>query len=41
MSSPAVMYVVLDKVRGLGSGKTVVALLPDNGGKYLSTELFE
>lgn len=40
MSSAAIMYVVLKKARELGAGKTIVAVLPDNGLKYLSTPLY-
>jgi cysteine synthase len=41
MSAGAIMYVALLKARELGKGKTIVAVLPDNGLKYLSTNLFE
>ncbi|MFH1229509.1 MAG: cysteine synthase family protein [Candidatus Aenigmatarchaeota archaeon] len=41
MSSAAIMYVALKKARELGKGKTIVTIMPDNGDKYLSTELFE
>ncbi|MCK5123497.1 MAG: PLP-dependent cysteine synthase family protein [Candidatus Pacebacteria bacterium] len=41
MSSGAAMYIALQKARGLGSNKTIVVILPDNGERYLSTELFE
>ncbi|MCS7116975.1 MAG: cysteine synthase family protein, partial [Nitrososphaerales archaeon] len=40
MSSGAIMYVALQKAKELGKGKTIVAILPDNGDKYLSTGLF-
>ncbi len=40
MSSAAIMYVTLKKARELGTGKTIVAVLPDNGLKYLSTPLY-
>ncbi|MEM2339111.1 MAG: PLP-dependent cysteine synthase family protein [Nitrososphaerales archaeon] len=40
MSSGAIMYVALRKARELGKGKIIVAVLPDNGDKYLSTGLF-
>jgi cysteine synthase len=39
MSSAAIMYVALGKAE-LGKGKTLVAILPDSGLKYLSTPLF-
>ncbi len=40
MSAAAIMYVALQKAKELGKGKTVVAVLPDDGSKYLSTPLF-
>jgi len=39
-SSAAIVYVSLQKARVLGKGKRIVAVLPDSGLKYLSTELF-
>jgi len=41
MSSGAIMHVALRKAKELGKGKTIVAVLPDNGDKYLTTNLFE
>jgi cysteine synthase len=41
ISSAAIMYVALKKAEELGKEKTIVAILPDNGDKYLSTNLFE
>lgn len=41
MSSGAIMMVALQKARWLGEGKTIVAVLPDSGERYLSTGLFE
>jgi cysteine synthase A len=41
MSSAAIMYVALKKAKEVGKGKTIVAVLPDGGLKYLSTNLFE
>lgn len=41
MSSGAVMHVALQKAKELGAGKTIVAVLPDGGERYLSTELFK
>lgn len=35
------MYVALQKAKELGKDKTIVAVLPDDGTKYLSTPLFE
>jgi len=40
MSSGAVMHVALQKAKELGKGKVIVAILPDTGERYLSTELF-
>ena len=41
MSSAAVLYVAKKKAKELGKGKRIVVVLPDNGMKYLSTEMFE
>lgn len=41
MSSGAIMLVTLRKAMELGKNKTIVAVLPDSGERYLSTELFE
>ncbi|MFB0568991.1 MAG: PLP-dependent cysteine synthase family protein [Nitrososphaeria archaeon] len=41
MSSGAILHVALRKAKELGKGKTIVAVLPDNGDKYLTTNLFE
>jgi len=41
MSSGAILYVALKKAKELGKGKTIVAVLPDSGEKYLSTPLFQ
>lgn len=40
LSSTAIMYVAFQKAKKLGKGKTIVAILPDDGMKYLSTPLF-
>jgi len=40
LSSGAILAVALRVARDLGRGKTVVAVLPDSGEKYLSTDLF-
>ncbi len=40
MSAAAIMYVALQKAKELGKDKTIVAVLPDDGTKYLSTPLF-
>lgn len=41
MSSSCALHIALEKARELGPGKNVVVILPDNGFKYLSTELFQ
>lgn len=41
MSSGAILYVALEKAKELGKGKTIVAVLPDSGERYLSTSLFQ
>ncbi len=41
LSAASIMYIALQKAKELGGGKTVVAILPDDGMKYLSTSLFE
>lgn len=41
ISSAAILYVALKEAEELGEGKTVVAILPDSGIKYLSTDLFD
>jgi cysteine synthase len=41
MSAGTIMYVALKKAKELEKGKTIVAILPDDGMKYLSTKLFE
>ncbi len=41
MSSACALHFGLLKARQLGPGKNVVVIVPDNGFKYLSTELFD
>ncbi|MEM2927368.1 MAG: PLP-dependent cysteine synthase family protein [Nitrososphaerota archaeon] len=41
ISSGAIMYIALKKASEIGKDKIIVAILPDSGMKYLSTELFE
>jgi cysteine synthase len=41
MSAGSILHVALGKARELGRGKTVVAVLPDGGERYLSTNLYE
>ncbi len=41
MSSGAILYVALSKAKEIGSGRTIVAVLPDGGERYLSTGLYE
>ena len=40
MSSGAIMQVALKKAKELGRGKTIVAILPSAGERYLSTPLY-
>ena len=40
ISGGAILYVALKKAKEAGEGKTIVAVLPDSGEKYLSTTLF-
>ncbi|MCX8189540.1 MAG: PLP-dependent cysteine synthase family protein [Nitrososphaeria archaeon] len=40
LSSAAIMYIALRKSKDMGKGKVIVAILPDSGLKYLSTDLF-
>ena len=41
ISSGAVAFAALQIAKQLGPKKRVVAILPDTGERYLSTELFE
>jgi cysteine synthase len=41
MSSGAILYVALNKAKVIGKSKNIVAVLSDNGLKYLSTDIFE
>jgi cysteine synthase len=41
MSAGSVMSVALKKAKEYGKGKTIVAVLPDGGERYLSTNLYE
>jgi cysteine synthase len=41
ISSGAIAYAALEIAKELGPGKRVVAILPDTGERYLSTQLFE
>jgi cysteine synthase len=41
MSAGSIMYVALKKAKEFGKGKTIVAVLPDGGERYLSTSLYE
>jgi cysteine synthase len=40
MSAGSIMYVALKKAKELRKGKTVVAILPDGGERYISTPLY-
>jgi cysteine synthase len=39
ISSAAMMYIALKKAKELGKGKIIVAVLPDNGDKYVGTDV--
>ena len=41
MSAAVSLHIAMIKAIELGSGKNIVVILPDNGFKYLSTELFQ
>jgi cysteine synthase len=41
ISSGAAIYAAIEKAKELGKGKKVLALLPDNGERYLSTSLYD
>jgi cysteine synthase len=41
LSAGSILYVALKKAKELGRGRTVVAVLPDGGERYLSTNLYE
>ncbi|MFU2205318.1 cysteine synthase A [Streptococcus pluranimalium] len=40
ISSGAAIFAAIEKAKELGKGKTVLAILPDNGERYLSTALY-
>lgn len=40
ISSGAAIYAAIQKAKELGKGKTVVTVLPSNGERYLSTQLY-
>lgn len=40
ISSGAAIYAAIRKAKEIGSGKRIVVIAPDNGERYLSTELF-
>lgn len=41
ISSGAAIFAAIEKAKELGNGKKVLALLPDNGERYLSTSLYD
>ncbi|MFC7365304.1 MULTISPECIES: cysteine synthase A [Bhargavaea] len=41
VSSGAAIYAALETAKKLGKGKTVVAIIPSNGERYLSTPLYQ
>lgn len=40
ISSGAALYAAIEVAKQLGKGKQVLTILPDNGERYLSTELY-
>jgi len=40
MSAGSIMYVALKKAKEIGKDKTIIAILPDGGERYLSTPLY-
>jgi cysteine synthase A len=40
MSSAAILYIAFKKAKELAKDRTIVAVLPDSGERYLSTPLF-
>lgn len=40
LSAGSILYVALKKAKELGRGRTIVAVLPDGGERYLSTNLY-
>ncbi|MDP6048252.1 MAG: PLP-dependent cysteine synthase family protein [Candidatus Bathyarchaeota archaeon] len=40
MSAAAILHIALQKAKSLGKGKKIVAILPDDGMKYLSTDFY-
>ncbi|MGT2832301.1 cysteine synthase A [Streptococcus halotolerans] len=41
ISSGAAIFAAIEKAKELGKGKNVLAILPDNGERYLSTALYD
>lgn len=41
VSSGAAIYAALEEAKKLGKGKKVVAIIPSNGERYLSTPLYQ
>ncbi|HFI0278565.1 TPA: cysteine synthase A, partial [Streptococcus suis] len=41
ISSGAAIHAAIEVAKELGTGKKVLAILPDNGERYLSTALYE
>jgi cysteine synthase len=41
MSAAAILHIALEKAKTLGNERRVVAVLPDSGMKYLSTDFFD
>ena len=41
MSVAAILHIAVQKAEGLGKGKRIVAVLPDDGMKHLSTDFYD
>ena len=41
ISSGAAIYAAVEVAKKLGKGKKVLAIIPDNGERYLSTALYQ
>ena len=41
MSAAAILHIALEKAKILGKGSRIIAVLPDSGMKYLSTDFFD
>ncbi len=41
MSVTAILHIAVQKAEGLGKEKRIVAVLPDDGMKYLSADFYD